>query len=152
MDDKPRIAVDVDKTVLAEAEFPELGEPLDGAREGLRDLQRLGFEVILYSCRTNGYARDTGVLADNVRRLEEHFQKHGLPYDAIVMPEEGKPFAAFYVDDRGVRFDGDWPAVVRFVSENMDEAVEQHWNDKKAFALVAMVERLARAARRANHD
>jgi hypothetical protein len=113
-DRPPAVAVDVDGTILDydPDAFPELGVPKPGSVEALSELRGMGYLIRLHTCRLTGDGVDPEVEAN---RIAEHLTAHGVPFDEIVMPGEGKPHADYYVDDKGLRFDGDWGKVVSFV-------------------------------------
>lgn len=50
------ISVDFDGTIV-EHKFPEIGEPLEGAIETLKDLTAAGFRLILCTCREDNKRR-----------------------------------------------------------------------------------------------
>lgn len=105
------ICVDLDKTIAKPAKFPAIGDPIDGAKEGLKKLQDMGYSVIIYSCRA-----DT---EEGVDTLREYLDKHDLPYDSIFEGE--KPFAKFYIDDHAIRFDN-WDNVLKQVEKSDKKA------------------------------
>lgn len=70
----------------------------------LRALRRLGFVVVVHSCR--------GCWPGGVAGVRAALDGAGFP-DVAVWDGRGKPDAAAYVDDRAVRFEGDWSAVLR---------------------------------------
>jgi hypothetical protein len=105
------ICVDLDKTIAKAAKYPEIGEPIEGAKEGLQALKDMGYNVIIYSCRA-----DEGAGVDKVR---EYLDKHDLPYDSIFEGE--KPFAKFYIDDHAIRFDN-WDNVLKQVEKSEKKA------------------------------
>lgn len=72
-----------------------LAEPVPGAREALQKLKEEGFTLILH----------TGRHFNRLSTTVEWLRKHDIVYDHIVM---GKPPARLYIDDRGLRFEGDW--------------------------------------------
>jgi len=109
------VVVDLDGT-LAEydgwkGEWAPIGEPICdvngwNARDFMLALQRRGFQTIVYSSR------------GDVPAIVAWLQRHGIPYDAVNRSltgfpgESAKPPAIAYVDDRAVRFAGNYQAAL----------------------------------------
>jgi len=111
---KPTVVVDWDGTCVP-ARWPEKPtEWLPGAREGLRQLLLLDYEVLIHSARLHAF--DINLIDPNPTRdedfayIREMLDSAGLEEVGICM--DSKPPAVAYVDDRAVRFDGDWGQVV----------------------------------------
>ncbi|MBC8147438.1 MAG: hydrolase [Bacteroidetes bacterium] len=51
------VAVDFDGTIV-EHDFPRIGNPLPNAFKALKELQKMGHILILWTCRTNDYLRE----------------------------------------------------------------------------------------------
>lgn len=96
------IAVDLDATI---AEYhgwrgeEVIGDPLPGARESLEALSDQGYIIIVYTARKDR------------ARVARYLESHRIPFDYI----ESKMYADVYVDDRALRFEGDWDSTVRGV-------------------------------------
>ena len=112
---QPVLVVDFDGTIAAWARdgYPAIGEPLEGAAYFLRMLQTEGWKIIVYSCR-----HGPELEAKMARWLEEH----EIPFDEINTNSDypwaaGKPVGDIYLDDRGMRFGGDWQEAYRQVQE-----------------------------------
>lgn len=78
------------------------GEPVPGARAAVLALLAMDYEVVISSCRAY-----TQIGREGIR---EWLGKHGFPVERLHVTCE-KPHAAHYVDDRAIRFEGEWPAV-----------------------------------------
>ncbi len=100
------ISCDFDGTIV-EGKYPEIGEPLDGAIETLRDLIVAGHRLILNTCREDVKKRK--YLTEAV----EFCRKHGVEFVSInensldddFRDENGlrrKVYAHFYIDDRNL--------------------------------------------------
>jgi hypothetical protein len=76
----------------------ELFQPRPGLKEFLEALKARGYEVVVHSTRAPNLI---------IRWLKEH----GF-YDLIKSVGSSKPPAIVYVDDRGLRFDGDFNVVL----------------------------------------
>lgn len=78
------------------------GGPVPGAVEFTSDLQDQGFQVIVSSCRA---------LTDLGRRyIREWLDDNGFRMEFMHVTAE-KPHAEFYIDDRAIRFEGDFKQV-----------------------------------------
>ena len=90
------------------------GEPLPGAKEGIKALRESGCLVLIHSTRC-GYAG--GAVA-----IMEYCVKHNLRVDGVCT---NKPPADVYVDDKCVTHLGDWKQTVT----NIQNFVP--WNEKR---------------------
>jgi len=118
------IAVDLDRTILEfdweefqKGGFYYFGEPKPGAVEGLKELRRRGFRVIIYSCRFSpaAYEGCKETLEGALERVKRVFKKYGIIYDSIWLGR-GKPLADYYIDDRAIQFTT-WEEVLLKVKE-----------------------------------
>lgn len=120
MTEPKTICVDFDQT-LCDSVYPDLGPPKGGALEAMRELKRMGFFIIVSSCRSCSWnwdlyygdaphvkAVDRGVHKDMVRWLDEH----GISYDVVDDGTKGKVSASYYVDDKGIRYENNWSDVI----------------------------------------
>ncbi|QIG71675.1 putative dehalogenase hydrolase-like protein [Rhizobium phage RHph_TM40] len=78
-------------------------DPIPGARDALVHLRNEGHKIVINTCR--------GAVED----LKSYFNLHDIPFDEINENSDnyedsnkGKPFADYYIDDRAIRFEGDW--------------------------------------------
>ncbi len=122
------ICVDFDGTVCGFA-YPDIGPLKPGVREALTKFRELGYHIVVYSCRTCGWFpevfNDSSDLDEGtpihpslwrrVVAMREFLDANSIPYDEIDDGKRGKPPAAFYIDDKGVRFDNNWPEIQKFV-------------------------------------
>jgi hypothetical protein len=92
---KPMVAVDFDG-VIHEYNgwkgYDYFDEPLLGAKEFLQELDDRGYEVIIHTAR-------------NIALVDVWLRKHKMLYSRVT---NHKPPAIAYVDDRAVRFEGDY--------------------------------------------
>ena len=103
----PTVCCDWDDTLCGYKKHPPGWLP--GAKEALYTLKRLGLTVVIHSCRANwpeGLAEIETTLAEAGFRLNSKLKIHTGP---------GKPQGIAYIDDRAVRFDGNWGAALRAV-------------------------------------
>jgi hypothetical protein len=119
------ICVDFDLT-LCDSTYPDLGPPKEGAIEAMRELKCMGFYIIVSSCRSCSWnwdvyygktphipAVDRPVWQAMVGWLDEH----EVPYDLVDDGTKGKVSAHYYLDDKAVRVENNWPDVIAFIKE-----------------------------------
>lgn len=117
------ICVDFDQTIC-DSTYPGLGPLKWGAKEAMEELKRMGFFIIVSSCRSCSWnwdvyygdsphvpAVDRKVHQDMVQFLNEH----EIPYDVVDDGTKGKVSASYYVDDKGVRYTGNWIQTLDFI-------------------------------------
>lgn len=120
----PLIAVDFDGT-CCNMEFPMIGAPKPGVKEALTRFRELGYQIMIWTCRTShfnydvfgGDPRQPTMERDRVKEMVAWLNLHGIPYDEVDDGSRGKPGADFYLDDKAVRVDNNWPEVVKFIEE-----------------------------------
>lgn len=98
------IVMDFDGTICA-FRFPDTGPPEPDVREALERIRAAGYRVVIHSCRTRA--------AGHAKIIMDYMAKHDLPYDEICVSD--KPFAMAYIDDRGIRYEGNWAEIAERV-------------------------------------
>lgn len=102
------IAVDFDGT-LVQDKFPEIGEPIIGVWNRLREEQITGSKIILWTCR-NGRALEEAVKFAT-ECMGFHFDAINENLDEIKVLYGGdtrKIFADEYWDDKAIPIGSDW--------------------------------------------
>lgn len=103
--------IDFDGTINS-SQYPDMREPTPGVKEALQEIQDIGYEIHILSCRTNPdvtkYAIDR---EEQVRTIRKYLDEYKIPYDVVL--NEYKPVARFYIDDRAIEFNEDWREVLR---------------------------------------
>jgi len=110
------IAIDIDGVVFKYAGWQGIhnfGEPVEGAKEALAELQRPGYHIIIHTTRVNEDVNPDYTEKELFDILAEGLNKAGIPYDEIGV---AKPLADFYVDDRSIKFES-WPQILKIVKE-----------------------------------
>jgi hypothetical protein len=100
------ICVDFDGVIADYTHAPKgwgiFGHPIDGARQALVKFKQEGHVIIIYTCR------------NEINLIKEYLRVYKIPYDYInesPLNNENsshKPIADVYIDDRAVRFNGNW--------------------------------------------
>lgn len=120
MKDTPTIALDFD-SVLHKYEKGFTGDepteaPVEGAQDFVDNLIDNGFELVIFSHRAHTAAGKRGI--------EEWLVEHGFPTIEVT---DKKPAAEVYVDDRALRFEGDFDDALAFI---VDKQRRTPWNRK----------------------
>ncbi len=103
------IAVDFDDTLHSHKngwrEGQIDGDPMPGAKQAMEKLIALGYEILIYSCRTSRdvMGKSNGEVFAQKKLMEGWLALHQIPYTSIY-EGDGKPYAAIYIDDRAYRF------------------------------------------------
>lgn len=126
------ICCDFDQTICA-SQYPGLGPLIPGAKEALLLFRALGYKIIISSCRACSWnwdtyyentpfkhAKDRPVFQDMVKFLDDN----EIPYDEIDDGTKGKVSAAYYIDDKGIRFQNNWDEIA-FVIHQADIQARQ---------------------------
>ena len=104
-----KIAVDFDGTIVTN-EFPDIGTELPDAIRTLKDLQKAGHKIIIWTCRcepwlgpVTNYLADRGFTPDAINSNVGKVDAFGVP----------KIVADIYMDDRSFPPFTDWQDVRR---------------------------------------
>ncbi|MAM69581.1 MAG: capsular biosynthesis protein [Gammaproteobacteria bacterium] len=100
-----RLVIDIDHTITTGNGNYNSASPNHDVVNKIREYQRLGFEIVLYSSRNmRTHNNNIGkILAKTLPSLTNWLKLHKVPYDEIWM---GKPWCGdngFYVDDKAIR-------------------------------------------------
>ncbi len=92
--DKLTIAVDFDNTIAAN-KYPDIGNPVPGAFETMRDMQNQGYILILWTCRHG----------ESLQKAVEYCKDRGVVFSGVNINPAGttgspKIVADYYIDDR----------------------------------------------------
>jgi hypothetical protein len=77
----------------------------------MNELKERGYEIVIFSARTGKSKPDW---KEQERMVREWLIKYDIPFDMIT--SEKLP-AEFYIDDRAVRFEGNWAATLQVIKQ-----------------------------------
>lgn len=103
------LAVDFDGTIV-EDQFPLLGEPSWIVIDTIKEYQKAGWKVILWTCRTDAQLKEAVDFCEG--KLDLHFDaiNQNLPeVQAYYGGDTRKVFADLYLDDRNACIERDEP-------------------------------------------
>ncbi len=112
-DQKPngKIAIiDFDGT-LCKFAFPKVGTVEPNVKKALELLKAKGYTIKIHSCRTciapyPGSNIKRGTHIDLILKFLEYNE---IPFDELIVDETmNKPIADAYIDDRGIKYEGNW--------------------------------------------
>ena len=92
------LAVDFDGTVVPH-DFPNIGDPLDGAIQTLKDLKNAGYTLIMWTCRESHYLVDA-INCCRAQGIEFRSINHNTNEDEWAGSR--KIYADVYIDDKNV--------------------------------------------------
>ncbi len=129
-----KIAVDFDGT-LVEHKYPEIGAKKLFAFETLRELQKRGDQLILWTYRS-GKELDEAVDFCRKNGIEFYAINRNYPEEEFIEGEMSRKIDAdIFIDDRNVEFGGeiDWSLICQKLSVGSAPAGEYNKEKKKSF-------------------
>lgn len=127
------ICVDFDGVIAEFADdIQEFGRLIPGAPEAISELKALGYRIIIHTARPSHQ--------DHKERLCGYLHAHGIPFDEINTNshcawESAKPVADLYIDDRALRFEGDWAHTVAAAKRHLG-LTDGHLSYEQLLALI----------------
>jgi hypothetical protein len=111
---RPTVVVDWDGTCVPSAWPDRPTEWLPGAEKAINDLLDYGLVVQIHSTRLHAFEGD--YKTPNTTRKEDYDYIRKMldtaGFTSVGIIEDSKPGAVAYVDDKAIRYEGDWQAVV----------------------------------------
>lgn len=96
-------------------------EPVPGAQEACAEILRLGYKIAIHTCRIRQPGGDEGrqraIAAIRLWLKHWRFPREMWQQQTLITDEKDGDFK-LYVDDRGLRFEGDWGKVLKFITDN----------------------------------
>lgn len=90
-------------------------QPIQGAVEALKQLKSEGFTLLISSSRMNPELWGE-LVKFREKEITDWMQQYGIPYDRIVLY---KPSADVYIDDKALRFEGDWEKTIQEIGKRV---------------------------------
>jgi capsule biosynthesis phosphatase len=117
-----RICFDLDNTLVS---YPLISgdytsvKPIDHNIEFLRSLKQVGHTIIIYTARRmKTHGGNTGKLMKDIGKITfDTLDKFNIPYDEIYF---GKPYADFYIDDKGINVFSELDKELGFYNSKID--------------------------------
>ena len=114
------IAVDFDGTIV-EHRYPEIGKEKTFAIQTLRQLQREGHRIILFTSR-EGEELAQAVAFCHERGLDFYAVNANEPEEALFRNRTAKVIADVYIDDRNLGGLPDWSAIYKMLRKPQADA------------------------------
>lgn len=83
-------------------------EPVPGAQRAMEELIEAGFRVVIFSTRAIERTVGGKIEKSQWMEMKQWLLDYKFPAELHVHSEPGKPMGIAYIDDRAVRFNGDW--------------------------------------------
>lgn len=120
--EKKRILIDLDGVVHKYSEGFKDGTiydpPINGAKEAIEKLRNSGYEVFIFTARLSPNSNGKEEVLKQKIMIKDWLKKYGIEVDGITAE---KLHAEIYVDDRGLRFNGDWDAAGKEIDLRLGE-------------------------------
>ena len=124
------VLVDFDGS-LCHFSYPNLGEPIQGARYFMKALIARGLQPVVWSSRMSPELYTEEERAASIDKIAGWLNFHDIPYHAIDTGNSGKRLCLAYVDDRGVHADGRWDAMLRKIDHIRTNVEAAHRRRRK---------------------
>lgn len=117
------ICLDFDGTIRPWGGLLEFPPPFDGIKEWVALLRDRGYKVILFTSRLSAFwheaeGRDVASgIAEQVEYLRLYCEKYSIEVDGATAE---KIPAVAYLDDKAIRFNGDWSEVIGLFSRYVE--------------------------------
>ncbi len=122
------VCIDFDGVIVKESpSIDTFGELIPGAKEALESLRESGYKIIIHTSRSDSF--------EALMKIMDFLDDNGIPYDEINVNSDccwsaPKPPADLYIDDRALRFNGDWPETLAAAEQILGVYdVESVWKD-----------------------
>ena len=108
------VCVDFDSTLYPWRPIYEQPDPLPGAVAAMQRLKAAGYRIVIFTSRLSPtwLASTKYTASDMLDHIEAVLRRDGIPFDQVTAE---KVPAVWYVDDRALRFDGDWQPIADYI-------------------------------------
>ena len=111
-----RILIDLDRTIHSyEKSWSDgslYGHVLSGSKEAIDKLS-VDYEIVIFTSRLSQEAHPLEVRKEQKRLISEWLGNNNIYFDHITAD---KLPGIYYIDDRAIRFEGDWKATFNFIN------------------------------------
>lgn len=109
------VIVDFDGT-LCKFAFPDIGPIEPDVQLALSILRTKGYKIKIHSCRTATYWNNEKERKVHISLMRQFLSENKIPYDEIILSRSmDKPVADVYIDDRAIKYDGNWLQIVEAI-------------------------------------
>jgi hydroxymethylpyrimidine pyrophosphatase-like HAD family hydrolase len=115
----PKIAVDFDGTIVENA-FPQIGKPKPFAFETLHLLEKQGFTLVLWTCRTGKFLEEAITFCKK-NGIDFYAVNSNYPEEVFREGDSRKIEADYYVDDRVIGGFPGWGEIYQTITGTPDE-------------------------------
>ena len=116
IENKKNIAIDFDgvihKCSKGYYDGTVYDEPIDGALDSLEYIKKMGFNIIIFSCKSRS-DRPTVEGKNGTEMIWDWFKKYNVDHLITDVVSE-KPRAICFIDDKGYRFEN-WCSAINFI-------------------------------------
>jgi len=115
MIESKRLMIDFDGVIHEYTEWNngKLNGPIKGAKEAIDKLKEK-YKIIIFTTRASKTENGPEVTEKLIKDVAAFLNEHDIHFDDITADKMG---AQAYIDDKGIRFEGDWDAILNKVKE-----------------------------------
>lgn len=135
-----KIAVDFDGTIV-EHVYPAIGKEMLFAFQTLKELQKLGHYLILWTYRT-GKELEEAVEYCRSNGIEFYAVNKNYPEEIVDENTSRKIYADIYIDDKNIGGFPGWSAVWQMINPDNFVIEDEKHIEKKQKSLIAMMKKI----------
>jgi len=114
------IAIDFDGVLRKSNRYDKtsFGEPSDGASNATKKIKDLGYDIIIHTCRGEHEHDEIAEWCEE-NDIKFDYINHS-PINRTLKLAKNKPNADYYIDDKAIRFEGDWESVLCQIDKSFE--------------------------------
>lgn len=122
---KPILAIDFDGTIVQD-DFPRVGLPMPGAIEAIKELHKMGFRLVLWTCRVGSHLDDACrfLSKHNLTELFEPCNQNCSDLVERFDSDSRKIYADIYIDDKNLGGFLGWKSTLALCRAFMKRRIE----------------------------
>jgi len=115
MIERKRLMIDFDGVIHEYTEWNDgkLNGPISGAKEAIDKLKE-DYDIIIFTTRASKTENGPEVTEQLIKDVGDFLDQHNIYFDLITADKMG---AQAYIDDKGIRFEGDWDVILNKIIE-----------------------------------